>query len=141
MVNPNIGVGFSFSWNVFYEAMGKGTYTIDNRTLTGKQYRYSNSFPMYVNPTYYLKPGETVNPFFSLGIGTIYTLRNTDMNIYTVEQEAWGFALAPEVGIQYALDDVTAVTISAKLNYGFQGGEINSDQSFVTINLGFSFIK
>lgn len=142
MVNPNIGVGFSTGWNVFYEEMGRGTYTIDNQSLTGKQYRYSNHIPMYINPTYYLKPGETVNPFFSLGVGTIYTLRNTDMNLYTLEQEAWGFALAPEVGLNYSLaDGSAAVAISGKLNYGFKAGEINSDQSFFTLNVGFAFIK
>jgi hypothetical protein len=109
MVNPNVGVGFSVGWNVFYEEFAKETYTIDNVSLTGKQWRYSNHVPMYINPTYFLKPGEDVNPFFSLGIGTIYTKRNTDMNLYTVELEAWNFALAPEVGFQYAIDEATAL--------------------------------
>src|SRR5690348_6321176 len=81
MVNPNIGVGFSTGWNVFYESMGRNTYTVDNQSLTGKQYRYSNHFPIYINPTYYLRPDDTVNPYFTLGIGTIYSLRNTDMNL------------------------------------------------------------
>ena len=143
MINPNIGVGFSTGWNVFYEAMDYGSYTRDNQTLTGKQYRYSNHIPIYINPTYYLKPDATVNPFFSLGIGTIYTLRNTDMNLYTLEQEAWGFALAPEVGIQYAMGEGTgaAFTVSGKLNHAFKAGDINSAQSFFTLNVGFSFIK
>lgn len=141
MVNPNIGVGFSAGWNVFFEEMDRDTYTIDNQSLTGKQFRHSNHIPLYINPTYYLKPGESMNPFFSLGIGTIYTLRNTDMNLYTLEQEAWGFALAPEVGLQYSIDDATALTVSGRFNYGFQAGEINSAQSFFTLNLGFSFIK
>jgi hypothetical protein len=141
MVQPNIGIGFSAGWNVFYEAMDRDTYTIDNQSLTGKQYRYSNHIPLYINPTYYLKPGASVNPFFSLGIGTIYTLRNTDMNLYTLEQEAWNFALVPEVGLHYAIDDATAFTVTGKFNYGFKAGEINSAQSFFTLNVGFSFIK
>ena len=143
MVNPNIGVGFSTGWNVFYEEMGRQTYTIDNQSLTGKQYRYSNHFPIYVNPTYYLRPDDTVNPFFSLGIGTIYTLRNTDMNLYTWEQESWGFALAPEVGLQYSMGEGTgaAFTVSGKFNHAFKAGDINSAQSFFTLNVGFSFIK
>lgn len=141
MVNPNIGVGFSVGWNVFYEELAKATYTLDNVSLTGKQYRYSNHVPMYVNPTYYLKPGEDVNPFFTLGVGTIYTRRNTDMNLYTVEQEAWNFALAPEIGLQYAIDEATALSISGRLNYGFKSGDIDADQSFFTLNVGFSFIK
>jgi len=143
MINPNIGVGFSTGWNVFYEDMGRDTYTIDNVSITGKQYRYSNHIPIYINPTYYFKPDGIVNPFVSLGIGTIYTLRNTDMNLYTYEQESWGFALAPEFGIQYSLAEGTgaAFTVSGKLNYGFKAGDINSDQSFFTLNVGFSFIK
>jgi hypothetical protein len=141
MVNPNVGVGFSVGWNVFYEEFAKETYTIDNVSLTGKQWRYSNHVPMYINPTYFLKPGEDVNPFFSLGIGTIYTKRNTDMNLYTVELEAWNFALAPEVGFQYAIDEATALSVSGRLNYGFKSGEIDADQSFFTLNVGFSFIK
>ena len=143
MINPNIGVGFSTGWNVFYENMGRNTYTIDNQSLTGKQYRYSNHFPMYINPTYYLRPDDTVNPFFSLGIGTIYTLRNTDMNLYTWEQEAWGFALAPEIGMQYSMGEGVgaAFTVSGKFNHAFKGGDINSSQSFFTLNVGFTFLK
>jgi len=142
MIQPNVGVGFSAGWNIFYEEKDKASYSIDNQTLTGKQFRYSNHVPLYVNPTYYLKPGESMNPFFTLGIGTIYTKRNTDMNLYTVEQEAWGFALAPEVGIQYSIDDATAVSISGKLNYAFKAGnELNTAQSFFTLNVGFSFIN
>lgn len=143
MINPNIGVGFSTGWNVFYENMGRGTYTVDNQSLTGKQYRYSNHFPIYINPTYYLKPDATVNPFFSLGIGTIYTLRNTDMNLYTWEQESWGFALAPEFGVQYSLGEGTgaAFTVSGKFNHAFKAGDINTSQSFFTLNVGFSFVR
>lgn len=141
MVNPNVGVGFSAGWNVFYEELDRDTYTIDNQSLTGKQYRYSNHIPLYVNPTYYLKPGESLNPFISLGIGTIYTLRNTDMNLYTWEQESWGFALAPEVGLHYSIDDATAVTVTGKLNHAFKSGDIDAAQSFFSLNLGFSFIK
>jgi len=141
MINPNVGVGFSTGWNVFYENMGRDTYTIDNVSITGKQYRYSNHIPIYINPTYYLKPGETINPFFSLGIGTIWSLRNTDMNLYTFEQESWGFALAPEVGLHYSIDEAAAFTVSGKLNYAFKSGEINADQSFFTLNVGFTFLK
>ena len=142
MVNPNVGVGFSVGWNVFYEEFARDTYTIDNQSITGKQFRYSNHVPMYINPAYFLKPGETVNPFVGLGIGTIYTRRNTDMNLYTIEQEAWNFALVPEVGFQYNIDDATAVSVSGKFNYGFKAGnELTTAQSYFTLNVGLSFIK
>lgn len=141
MVQPNVGVGFSIGWNVFYEEKADDTYSLGNSTLSGKQYRYSNHIPMMVNGAYFLKPGETLNPFVSLGIGTMYTRRNTDMNLYTVEQEAWNFLLQPEFGVQYLVNDATAITVSGKFNYGFKAGsELDAAQSFFALNVGFSFI-
>lgn len=37
MVQPNIGVGFYGGWNVFYDERPFDSYTVDNRTVTGKQ--------------------------------------------------------------------------------------------------------
>jgi outer membrane protein W len=140
MVNPNVGVGVNISWNTFYEEKGKATYTLDNISLTGKQYRYSNNFPMLATGAYFFKPEETKNPFVGLGIGTMYTLRNTDMNLYTLEQDAWNFLLQPEVGIQFDIDPSTALHLSLKYNYGFQGGnELTTSQSYLALNVGFAF--
>ena len=140
LVQPNVGVGLSVGWNVFYEEMAKGTYEYGPSALTGKQFRYSNHVPMLASATYYLKPGETFNPFVGLGIGTIYTRRNTDMNLYTIEQEAWNFALQPEVGFLYQLNDGAAATVSGKFNQGFKAGqELTEAQSFFTLNVGFAF--
>ncbi|HOY49537.1 MAG TPA: OmpW family protein [Chryseolinea sp.] len=142
IIAPNIGVGFSIGWNTFYQSQSKDSYTSGNTTLTGKQYRYSNNVPMLASATYFIKPGEKINPFVGLGIGTIYTRRNTDMNLYTLEQEAWNFALQPEVGVLYSLNDQAAITLSGKFNQGFKAGsELTESQSFFTLNIGFAFIK
>ena len=140
MVTANIGVGTSIGWDVFYEELPKGTYTLGNESLTGKQFRYSNNVPMLASISYYLKPGETLSPFFGLGIGTMYTRRNTDMNLYTIEQEAWNFLLQPEVGLLYSLGNGAALFASAKYNQGFAAGsELTESQSYFTLNIGFAF--
>ena len=142
MIQPNIGLGFGLGWNTFYEELASDTYTFGNSSLTGKQFRYSNNIPITLSTAYFLKPGETLNPFFGLGIGTMYTVRNTDMNLYTIEQDAWNFLLQPEFGIQYMVTDLTAITISARYNHGFKGGsELDAAQSYFALNLGFSFIE
>jgi outer membrane protein W len=142
MVQPNIGVGLTFGWNVFYEELSRESYTVGSSTLTGKQFRYSNHFPMLLGANYYLSPGEQFNPFVGLGIGTIYTRRNTDMNLYTVEQEAWNFALQPEVGFLYTLTDGAAIYLSGRYNQGFKAGdELDGAQSYFTLNVGFSFVN
>ena len=140
MVQPNVGVGLTFGWNVFYEELSRDSYTSGQSTLTGKQFRYSNHFPMLVGADYYFSPGEKFNPFAGLGIGTIYTRRNTDMNLYTVEQEAWNFALQPEVGFLYSLTDGAAIIVAGRFNQAFKAGnELDGAQSFFTLNVGFSF--
>ncbi|WP_073137299.1 outer membrane beta-barrel protein [Chryseolinea serpens] len=139
-VKDNIAIGFSASMNTFYESKPKDTYTVDNISLTGKQYRYSNNIPLLVTGTYFLSPEEPMKPFVTLGLGTMYSRRNTDMNLYTVELEAWNFALQPEIGVQYELSDMTALHLSLKYMQGFQAGnELKSAQSFFSLNIGFAF--
>ena len=139
-VKDNIAIGFSAAMNTFYESKPSDTYTVDNISLTGKQYRYSNNIPMLVTGTYFLSPEEPLKPFVTLGIGTMYSRRNTDMNLYTVELEAWNFALQPEIGVQYELSDMTALHLSLKYMQGFQAGnELKSSQSYFSLNVGFAF--
>jgi opacity protein-like surface antigen len=140
MVQDNVGVGFSVGWNVFYEELNYDTYTLDNVSLSGKQWRYSNFIPMLVSSTYQLKPGDSMNPYVGLGVGVTYSLRNTDMNLYTLEQDAWNFTLQPAVGVLIEASDVTKVNISARYTHGFEAGnELPGAQSYFSLNFGFSF--
>lgn len=139
MVQDNIGVGFQVGWNVFYDALSYDTYTIDNVSLSGKQWRYSNHVPLFLTANYFLKPGERVNPFVGLGLGTIYTLRNTDMNLYTLEEEGWAFGLSPTIGAQIEASDVTKFNVSLRYNNGFKAGDFNAAQNYLSLNIGFAF--
>ncbi|MDH4057179.1 MAG: porin family protein [Cyclobacteriaceae bacterium] len=142
LIQPNIGIGFSVGWNVFYTDMDEATYTVDNISIWGKQYRYANYIPLFINANYYLKPDESLNPFVGLGIGTMYSLRNTDMNLYTYKRDAWNFALQPEVGLLFDTENGMALNVSARYTYGFQAGsELTEAQSYFSINLGFVFMK
>jgi len=138
-VNPNLALGVNVSWHVFYEELASDTYTAGTETLTGKQYRYSNHVPMAATVSYFLSPDADIMPFVSLGIGTMYSRRNTNMNLYTLEEEAWNFLLQPEVGVQKVVENV-GLHLSAKFNYGFKAGdELTEAQSFLAINVGFTF--
>lgn len=140
LVQPNIGVGFEVGWNVFYEERSFDTYTQGNRSLSGKQYRYNNQFPMLFAADYYLKPGEQINPFAGLGIGTMYSLRNTDMGQYTLEEDAWNFALRPEIGVLFEANPNMSLAVTGKYYYGFEAGDLPS-QSYFALSVGFVFTK
>jgi len=139
LVQPNIGVGVDIGWNVFYDEIPDGTYEYQNLTISGKQWRYSNEFPMLAAMDFYLKPDETINPFVGLGLGTMYSLQNTDMSAYTYEKDAWHFALRPEIGVILDVAPGMGFMVTSKYYYGFKAGDLPA-QGYFTINVGFVFI-
>jgi hypothetical protein len=139
LVQPSIAVGIEAGWNVFYNAIPYDTYTSGTASLSGKQYRTQNQVPLLLAVNYIWKPEEVVRPFVGLGIGTMYSRRNTDMNQYTIEEDAWHLAIRPEAGIHYELSSSTSGYIGLKYYMGFQSGDLQKAQSYMAINLGFVF--
>lgn len=89
---------------------------------------------------YYLKPGEDLNPFIGLGVGTIYTERATDMGIYRLTQDAWSFAFTPQVGFYYSVNRYSGISLAAKYNLGLAGGDFDTTQSYLSFNIGYMFM-
>lgn len=138
LVQPSVGIGVDIGWNVFYTEKSYDTYTVDTWSYSGKQWRYNNQVPMLAAVDYYLKPGEGLNPFVGLGIGTMYTRRNTDMGQITLEEQAWHFALRPEVGILYEASPELAFSVTGKYYHGFAAGDLPT-QGYFALNFGFVF--
>lgn len=140
LVQPNLGVGVYGGWNVFYDERPYDTYTVENISVSGKQYRYVNSVPLMVAADYYLSPGDDLNPFIGLGVGTIYNERATDMGIYRVNQEAWSFGFTPQVGFIYSLNRYAGISVAAKYNMGLAAGDFDAMQSYLSFNIGYVFM-
>jgi hypothetical protein len=139
LVQSNVGVGVDIGWNVFYEEKPWAVYEGQNNvTYSGKQWRYSNHFPMLLGADYYLNPDAQVSAYGGLGLGTMYSLQNTDMGSYTFEKDAWHFAVRPEIGIMIKPSPGVGFTIVSKYYYGFKAGDLPA-QGFFTINVGFVF--
>lgn len=141
LVKPNVGIGFSTSWNVFFEEKPHDTFTLDNRSLSGKQFRYANTVPLLFSADYYFSPEERFNPYVGLGVGTVYNNRTTDMGVFRFEQDSWNFAFQPQVGMFYELGTNSGVSLAVKYNYGLDAGEIDGAQSYLSVNLGYVFMK
>jgi outer membrane protein len=140
-VTSNVTVGFELGWNTFYEDLPFDTYNsekIPNLVYSAKQWRYSNHLPMLATFGYSGNTNATVTPFGSLGIGTMYTERRTDMGQYAFTNDVWNFVLKPEVGIIYNIDEMIGFTVSSKYYYGFKTANLDP-QSYFTVNVGFVF--
>jgi hypothetical protein len=137
-INDNVSAGAEVGWNVFYERKDYDTYSAGTESVSGIQYRYSNHIPILVTGEYSLRPGEKLNPYINLGIGTMYSRRKTDMGQFYLQEEAWHFALKPEIGLIYDLSFNAGFKIGAKYYTGFAAGDLET-QSYLAISAGLIF--
>ncbi len=136
-VASQLSVGVNLAYSVFYEHKGYDSYTSGNATLTGNKYCYDNVFPMLVNAHFTFGEGMVV-PYVGFGVGTIYDLRNTDMGLYTYEQDIWQFLMSPEAGFMFDMASGTSLKLNAKYDYGFKTSEADAYGN-LNISLGFVF--
>ena len=133
----NILVGIDAAWNVFYEKKDYDSYTSGTMTLSGVQYRYQNQVPLLVAVDYVFSPDKDFQPYIGLGIGTMYSERNTTMGIWVLEENPWQFAIKPEVGLLYNFSFGSALKLGFKYYTGF-GGDLGT-QGYFTISAGFAW--
>ena len=138
MVRSDLGVGLDMGWNVFYEEKGDAVYEYNNITYSGKQWHYSNHFPILLAVDYYRETSGKLTPYAGFGLGTMYSLQNTDMGTYTFERDAWHFAIRPEIGVLINVSPGLDLTILGKYYYGLKAGDLPA-QGYFALNLGFVF--
>jgi outer membrane protein len=134
-VNENLYAGLDAGWNVFYEKKDYDTYTLDTRSLSGIQYRYQNSVPLLASADYQITSGSPLKPYLGLGIGTIYSERAIDMNLYRWEETTWQFALKGELGVLYDFSFHSSLKFAAKFYNGFKT-ETLDNQGYFSLSLG-----
>lgn len=139
-INTHIAAGIAIGYNLFYERKPYDIYYDGTAALSGIQYRYTNSVPIHLSGVYFLKENNHFNPFAGFGIGTTYTLRDTDMGLYRWEEDTWSFSLRPEAGFVYTLGENAGVKVALRYNAAFKTSELK-DQSFFSISVGLVFIR
>lgn len=138
MIEPKVGVGVELAYNLFYEKKDYATYTDGTVSLSGVQYRYTNSFPILIAADYYFKPNTKINPFAGLGLGTIYYDRYLEMGLYTVSTDAWQFAFRPEAGVLINANPDLDFIVALKY-FGGVGTSDLDGQNYFSLNLGVMF--
>lgn len=133
---PNISIGIDAGWNHFYERRAFDTYTSGTVSLSGIQYRYADAVPIYITPSYYFAPGENINPFIGVGVGTMFLSRYVDMGVYRVTEDEWHFALKPEVGALVSLNPEMDLILAFRFNNAFATSD-TKEQNYLTFNVGF----
>lgn len=135
-VTPDIYMGISASWNIFYESE-YGTFVDGTLSITGTKYKYVNAFPLMATVFKHFS-GGSVTPYIGTGIGTISSNYRTEMGLFAVESKGWQFGLMPEAGILLPTSYGSDVLFSVRYNYGFKTTELDAT-SHLGINLGLLF--
>ena len=139
LMNENLAAGIDLGWNAFYEEKDYDTYTEGTKSISGKQWRYSNNYPILASVDYYIRPGEDFNPYVNFGLGTMYSKRQTLFGSYVIYQDAWHFAIKPEVGVIYNIRNNTGLKLAAKYYTAFESKDLET-QSYFSLSLGIVFL-
>lgn len=138
-VAPKAMTSVEVGWNVFYQHVAEKAYTDGTATITGVQYRYTNSVPILAGLKYYpAMSSKTAGVYVGLGVGTLYTNRSTDFGLYRITNEAWQFCIRPEAGIEYKMKGGMAAFVGAKYYAAFNSSDLDG-QPFLSANVGFKF--
>lgn len=138
-VQPQITVGIESGWNTFYDRADSKEYKSGSATITGVQYRYTNTLPVIGGFKYFIKTaGGNIKPFVGAGAGTMYARRVTDFGLYEIADEAWQLCFRPEAGIKFKTNAGVQPYIGLKYYASFNGGGLDG-QKYLTLNLGVSF--
>lgn len=137
-VTNNLMAGLDIGWNIFYEKKNYDTYTRGNESLSGIQFRYQNVVPILFSVDYMILSEGDFKPYVGLGIGTMYSERSTDMNLYRWQQKTWQFALKGEIGLLYQVSYSSSIKFAAKYYNGFKTSTLDN-QSYISISLGMAW--
>lgn len=139
--SKNLSFGMSFGWNVFHQLVEEDfNYGNDKvgATVSGKQNRSLNFFPILLTTHYHLRKSRKFMSFVGIGAGTYYINERVDIGIYSFGNDNWHFALAPEFGVTFRMGYHMDGLISLKYNHAFESGK-GSQHSFIGLNIGIAY--
>jgi len=137
-VTKNISVGAAFSWYGSYKAYPKQTYenvSGTTITITGRQWRYENLYPLVVVARYYIPIKDLdFRPFVGAGLGPYFVNRSLDFGIYSVSENTTQFGFYPQLGFSYWINSGFALSLDGRYNYSLESKDLPA-HSNIAINL------
>lgn len=138
-VTDQVSLGGLFTWSTFYEKLAGASFTYENATVTGTQYRYINAFPMLFQAHWYSND-DSFEPRLYLGggLGAYKINQEVNIGVYAVENRYWHFGISPEVGLLFPISMDTDLNISFRYHYAFKTKD-SIDYSWFGLSLGFAW--
>jgi len=135
LLNDNLAVGVGVGWHTFVQKYPDSYFENDNMLLHGTQVRYVNDIPITARLTWF-QPMEMVEPYFTLGVGTVWQEMRREIGLLAFTGSYWQFVLAPEVGMIVPLGLQSYGTLKVKYTHGFPTGNNENTLSYLSIGVG-----
>jgi hypothetical protein len=148
ILKPNLSAGVYLGWQVFH---GEPTTSIAinqkdtfQGTISGKQSRYINAFPIMLGVHYYIGKEEGTRAFFGLNVGAMVTEEKINIVLLALKELKGHFALAPEAGVMLPLGYNFNLLAGVRYNYAFTAGKSfsgdSSGHAYLSLNIGISYL-
>ena len=137
-LRENLEIGIESGWNLFYERVDDKVYQHETASISGVQYRYTNTIPIIAGVKMLAKGKSNITPYGGVGVGTVYINRNTDFGMYRITNNTWQFSVRPEIGLRYDYKPEMGFYLGAKY-YANSANDDLDGQSYFAINLGLVF--
>lgn len=139
LINDKFAVGFDYTWATFDKYYPTATFLDDTRTITTDYFNYVYSYGLTLSGQYFL-PFSTarVMPFVGLGVGASLNRYFQYYNIYTEDDQSWGFLGRPEVGVLFPFGGKWGATIAAQYNFSTANSDFFGYDDFnsLSFNVG-----
>jgi outer membrane protein W len=136
--DDHFGIHFEGGWNYFSQKIEKGTYEYKTLAITGTQYRYVESVPLFIGINYFALPEAVVKPYVAFGAGMMYLEQRNDVGLYSIYSHSWQFGIKPELGVAMNLSDNVFLKLSAKYYQSFKTDNLDA-QAYMGLNMGLAF--
>ena len=135
-IADDLSAGFTAGWTAFAQKVSGEVLEYNRLTLSGTQFRYINTIPLFVHLKKYFLEDE-LRPYVGFGFGTSWNEKATDIGSLQFTDRKWLFGISPEIGINYAYSRTSSVLLKVKYHYSFKAQDFQSI-SYLSFGVGLS---
>ncbi|HEY4655231.1 MAG TPA: outer membrane beta-barrel protein [Cyclobacteriaceae bacterium] len=139
IINEKFAAGFDYTWATYDKYFPTATFEEGTRAITTDYFNYVYSYGLTLSGQYFLPfATERVMPFVGIGAGVALNRYVQYYNIYTEEDQTWGFLGRPEVGVLFPFGGKWGATISGQYNFSTAKSDYFGYDGFnsLSVNVG-----
>jgi hypothetical protein len=131
-------VGLSFDWQV-WDQQTTDPIHIEGGTISGRQYRYINAFPLLLNLHLYAGNIHDFRMYLGGGVGAYYIMKRLQIGLANLEDNDWFFGGGPEFGFLIPMGEMY-FRASGRMNYAVRNLSDSEDaNTWWTAKVGLAY--